>query len=148
MSQYKKELINRTIVDALCELHRQILDSTKSTDRSDPLMADVRKLMDAINTLEALCRHDNAASFFEQVCSPSRDEKARKMTETYQKGDFAKRAMLRYMFKDSDFAADDEFDRSAATATARPWQQRACSWTAPLAQAVERRGRCNAKAGT
>jgi hypothetical protein len=45
---------------------------------------------------------------FEQVCSPSRSDTARKLTESYQKGDFAKRAMLRYCFKDTNVAGDME----------------------------------------
>ena len=44
----------------------------------------------------------------EQVCSPSRSDTARKLTESYQKGDFAKRAMLRYCFKDTNVAGDME----------------------------------------
>jgi len=109
-TRYQKELVNREMVDALCELHKMLVDSTKDMPKSkkEPLLRDVRTLMEAINTLEALRTHDNAAHFFEQVCSPSSGESARKLCETYQKGEFAKRAMLRYLFAESEFGGEME----------------------------------------
>jgi len=95
----------------LCELHKRLIEGAKDVHdkgQTSRPTADLHKLMDAINTLEALRANDNAANFFEQVCSPSRDEAARKLTETYQKGEFAKRAMLRYLFKDSEMGSDME----------------------------------------
>ena len=101
------------MVDALCELHKQMAAKLKGASglAHDALVADVHLLMDTLNTLEALCRHENAALFFEQVCTPSRGETARQLTEAYQKGEFAKKAMLRYLFKGSDLGSEEELER-------------------------------------
>jgi len=109
--QYKTELVNRVIVDALCELHKQMGEKLKGKSQVEQAAQDVRLLTDAINTLEALRRNDNAANLFEQLCSPSRSEDTRKLTEQYTKGDFAKRAILRYLFRDSEFASEEEMER-------------------------------------
>ena len=73
-ARYQTELVNRGMVDALCELHRQMLDGIKLESPNPPkdaVVADMHKLMDAINTLEALRTTTNAAHFFEQVCGYS-----------------------------------------------------------------------------
>ena len=70
-ARYQTELVNRGMVDALCELHRQMLDGVKLESPNPPkdaVVADMHKLMDAINTLEALRTTTHAAHFFEQVC--------------------------------------------------------------------------------
>jgi hypothetical protein len=107
-AQYKDELFTRGIVDGMCELHKQMVESVKdSRDSSDDVIKDARRLMEAINTLEACRKQSSAAAFFEGVCNPSRGDKERKNCEQYTKQQFAKMAMMRYLFKDSEFGSSE-----------------------------------------
>lgn len=106
-ARYSAELLSTTLIDAMCVLHTRMVtkvhgDKTRTKD--------LEYLMDAINTLEACRRHDNAAHFFEAVCQPSCSARSRVAAEAYSNNEFGKRAMLRTLFQDQDI------DREAVNA--------------------------------
>ena len=70
--------------------------------------------MDAINALEACATHGNAVIFYETVCTPSASERARSLTERYERKEFAKRAMLKHIFKVRAARARAQGGRGAA----------------------------------
>lgn len=109
-TRYKDELLGRPMVDSLCELHKRMVQGVADIkQRSDPVLKDADLLLGAINALEACRRYPNAAVFFEAVCQPSRGDRARAAAEAYAKGEFSKRAMLRYMFKgDAGWDIDED----------------------------------------
>ena len=102
-TQCASELLNQPMVDALCELHKAIVNALPSSTLQDSRSGhadkrDARLLMEAINTLEACRRVPNVTVFFEELCTPSRSAKARELTTSYQQLEFGKHAMLRAMF--------------------------------------------------
>lgn len=107
-AQYRDTCFKLPFINGMCELHRCIIDHTPKDPSGAKTReaADARLIMEAINTLEACRRFDNVTLLFEMICTPSMSERARKVTELYVKLDFAKRAMLRYLFKhtEEDFA--------------------------------------------
>jgi hypothetical protein len=136
--RYGVELLSLEMVDALCELQKQMVNGVKdSRDASDPVVRDARLLMEAINSLEACRRAPNAHEFFEAVCQPSRSARAKELATVYQKLEFAKRAMMRRLFKaDADFAgpmAEEEraFDALLRGATPAGSSARAPAATPP-----------------
>ena len=132
--QYQKELLNREMVDSLCELHKTMVESQKDVPKAkaEPVLKDVRTLMEAINSLEAMCKHPNAAAFFEKVCNPSRDAGARELCKRYQEGEFAKRAMLRYLFKGTEMASSEkeleEMMDAPDPMAEKPWDPKEVEW--------------------
>ena len=106
-TQYAAELLSQELVDALCELHKAIVNALPSSalqESSADLVErrDARLLMEAINTLEACRRVPNVTVFFEELCTPSRSAKARELTTAYQQLEFGKHAMLRAIFGKAD----------------------------------------------
>jgi len=134
LSRYGDELTDRSIISMLCELHKRMIDGVPSADiKNDdhPVVMDCQVLMDAINALEACATHGNAVIFYETVCTPSASERARSLTERYERKEFAKRAMLKHIFKDdSAFNPNDLDDDDPAPpgSSARKTKKRAPVW--------------------
>lgn len=121
-AQYKDACFDPAFVSGLCELHRCIIESAPVDPKSKEAVPssrearDSRMMMEAVNTLEACRRFDNVVLLFEMICQPSQSERARKLTELYVRLDFAKRAMLRHLFRENpellDAAdEDDEYEQ-------------------------------------
>ena len=108
-ARYGDELLGLSTINLLCELHQRMINGAKSVKAGEP-PADLRALLDAINALEACRRYPNAAHFFEAVCTPSKSAEARKAAEVYAAQEFAKRAVMRHIFKNDDVDAAAELD--------------------------------------
>ena len=97
-------------------------------------------LMEAINSLEACARHGNAVIFYETVCNQSASDRARKLTERYERKEFAKRAMMKHIFKVSRRMS--QADRSGAhTRRSRSRSRSSASIAAPTHPVMLHRGR-------
>ena len=103
VAQFSDKLLRRSSTDLLCDLHKEMVKATDSTDKSSPELASAQTVLEALNALEAITRHGNAPDFFEQVCNPSHSASARDLCEKYERKEFAKMAMMRSMFGDEQY---------------------------------------------
>ena len=103
VAQFSDKLLRRSSTDLLCDLHKEMVKATDSTDKSSPELAGAQTVLEALNALEAITRHGNAPDFFEQVCNPSHSASARDLCEKYERKEFAKMAMMRSMFGDEQY---------------------------------------------
>ena len=69
VAQFSDKLLRRSSVDLLCDLHKEMVKATESTDKSSPELARAQTVLEALNALEAITRHGNAPNFFEQARS-------------------------------------------------------------------------------
>lgn len=104
---YSSVLLTLPMVNALCKLQKDMVNSVKGTSSSNPVIQDAQLLMDAINTLEACRRVPNVTNFFEAVCRPSQSDHAKELMTMYVKQEFAKRAMMRHIFEGAMEGAGD-----------------------------------------
>jgi len=103
VAQFSEKLLRRSSIDLLCDLHKEMVKATTSTDKSSPELASAQTVLEALNALEAITRHGNAPDFFEQVCNPSHSASAKELYEKYERKEFAKMAMMRSMFGDEQY---------------------------------------------
>jgi hypothetical protein len=97
-ARYKAELCTEVMADRMCELYCAMQNACHNLkDESDPLAVDNKKLMEAINTLEACRVHENAAAFYEMVCTPSKSDRAMLLAKNYAAMEFGKHAMMRHV---------------------------------------------------
>ncbi|KAL1530005.1 hypothetical protein AB1Y20_000931 [Prymnesium parvum] len=113
VARYSDELSDRSTTSMLCELHKRLIATVPSAElknESNAIVKDCQTLIEAINALEACAQQGNAVIFYETVCNPSSSERARKLTERYERKEFAKRAMMKHLFKEDPSFGDNDFD--------------------------------------
>lgn len=113
VAQYPEKLLRRSSVDLLCDLHKTMLQGAADMSKSNPVVQDAQIVLEALNVLEAICRHGSAPDLFEQICSPSHSTKAREAAEKYERLEYAKMAMMRSLFGDAQY---EELEAAANTA--------------------------------
>ena len=134
MARYADELSDRSTTSMLCELHQRLLKDVPAAEIKDEenlVVKDSQTLLEAINALEACATHRNAVIFFEEICTPSSSGRARALAERYERKAFAKRAMMKHLFKEDPAFGDvflDEGDAPAGSSARRGKQQAAVWW--------------------
>ena len=83
-------------------------------DEENLVVKDSQTLLEAINALEACATQRNAVIFFEEICTPSSSGRARALAERYERKAFAKRAMMKHLFKEDPAFGDVFLDEGDA----------------------------------
>tara|TARA_B100000524_G_scaffold253677_1_gene137079 strand:+ start:1662 stop:2504 length:843 start_codon:yes stop_codon:yes gene_type:complete len=105
VQQRREELLARSSVDLLCELHKRILNASPTEPQpTDAATQDAQVVVEAVNTLEAIQAHQPTSMLFESLCNPTQSEDAKALYTRYANKEFAKTAMMRYLFGDDSFA--------------------------------------------
>lgn len=82
VQQRREELMERSSVELLCELHKRMLNAQPSdAKRTDPSSLDAEVVLEAINTLEAIHEHQPVSTLFESLCNPTCSDHARRVCE-------------------------------------------------------------------
>ena len=119
IQQRTAELLQRSSITMLCELHKALLEGIKDPENKESAQAtEARTVMEAINTLEACLTEGAPTKLFEALCSPSSSDAAFKLRERYEKQEYAKQALMRHLFGDKEF---EEFSKGRDGGSSEPF---------------------------
>eukprot|EP00315_Gephyrocapsa_oceanica_P013838 CAMPEP_0185351264 /NCGR_PEP_ID=MMETSP1364-20130426/3330_1 /TAXON_ID=38817 /ORGANISM="Gephyrocapsa oceanica, Strain RCC1303" /LENGTH=253 /DNA_ID=CAMNT_0027950807 /DNA_START=62 /DNA_END=823 /DNA_ORIENTATION=- len=113
VTQRHEELMEPSCVSLLCDLQKALLKQAQpegGAPEDAAARAHAQIAMEAINTLEAVQRHQPVTALFEKLCSPSNSPAARALYERYAQLAFAKVALMRSVFGDDETLRDAERD--------------------------------------